>query len=489
MTILVTGATGYIGKRLIPLLLSQGHTVICTVRDRLRADQSYAQDDKAYIIEVDFLKPETLVNIPKGIDIAYYLLHSMSNSSKNFESLEEKCALNFKKFIETTHVKQVIYLSGISNDNVLSKHLQSRKNVEYHLASKQYALTIFKAGIIVGSGSSSFEIIRDLVEKLPVMVAPKWLNTKTQPLAIRDVLSYLTRAAGHEELYNKSYDVFGPEIMTYKEMLLQFAEVRGLKRRILTVPVMTPKLSSYWLYFVTSTSYKLATSLVDSMGVQIIGKPSKINKLLKVNPITYKQAVALAFEKIEQNSIVSSWKDSLISSGRLRNKLYKYINVPKFGCFKDHREYPITNASQTIEKIWSIGGKNGWYYGDFLWRIRGYIDKLFGGIGLRRGRTSPTELDAGDALDFWRVIFADKAKQKLLLYAEMRLPGEAWLEFKIEDKKLKQTATFRPRGLWGRLYWYSVLPFHGIIFSGMIKQLALVETEKATLTSKNISHI
>ncbi|GGD07313.1 SDR family oxidoreductase [Hyunsoonleella pacifica] len=486
MKVLITGATGYIGKRLIPFLLHQGHTVVCVVRDRLRADKRYAEDENVYIIEADFLKPKTLENIPKGIDAAYYLIHSMSNSSKDFESLEERCAINFKNYIETTEVKQVIYLSGITNEDKLSKHLRSRKNVEDKLVSEHYALTIFKAGIIVGSGSSSFEIIRDLVEKLPFMIAPKWLNTKTQPLAVRDVLAFLSRAVGNEAVYNKSFDVFGPEIITYREMLLQFATVRGLKRRILTVPVMTPKLSSYWLYFVTSTSYKLATSLVDSMGVQIIGKPSDINEILNVNPITYKEAVSLAFEKIEQNGIVSSWKDSMVSSGRLGKQLHKYINVPKFGCFKDYKERYVIDANETMEKLWSIGGKNGWYYGTILWRIRGYIDKLFGGIGLRRGRTSPTDLDAGDALDFWRVIFADKEKQKLLLYAEMRLPGEAWLEFKIEDYKLKQTATFRPRGIWGRLYWYSVLPFHGFIFSGMINKLVKVESQKTTLTTENV---
>jgi uncharacterized protein YbjT (DUF2867 family) len=474
MKILVTGATGYIGKRLIPLMVNSGHQVVCTVRDQLRADKTYQEEDLIEVVEGDFLKPETLQNIPNDIDVAYYLIHSMSNSSKNFESLEARCAINFKTYLETTQVKQVIYLSGITNENNLSKHLKSRKHVEDILQSHAYALTVFKAGIIVGSGSSSFEIIRDLVEKLPFMIAPKWLHTKTQPLSVRDVLAFLHRSAGREDLYNQSYDVFGPEILTYKQMLLQFAEVRGLKRYILTVPVMTPKLSSYWLYFVTSTSYKLAISLVDSMGVQIIGKPSNINALLEVEPISYKQAVALAFEKIEQNSIVSSWKDSMVSSGRLPNNLHKYINVPKFGCFKDYKERQVVDTQKTLDKIWSIGGINGWYYGNYLWKVRGYIDKLFGGIGLRRGRTNPTDLDAGDALDFWRVIFADKKQQKLLLYAEMKLPGEAWLEFKIEDNILKQTATFRPRGLWGRLYWYSVWPFHGFIFKGMINELVNV---------------
>jgi len=472
MKILVTGSTGYIGKRLIPLLTNDKHNVVCAVRDKLRADKSYLEEDLIDIVEADFLKPETLKSIPKDIDVAFYLIHSMSNSSKDFESLEEKCAINFKNQIEKTNATQVIYLSGITNEDNLSKHLQSRKNVEDLLVSNSYGLTIFKAGIIVGSGSSSFEIIRDLVEKLPFMIAPKWLNTKTQPLAVRDVLSFLHRSVGRKELYNKSYDVFGPEVLTYKQMLLQFAEVRGLKRYILTVPIMTPKLSSYWLYFVTSTSYKLATTLVDSMGVQIIGKPSNINEILNVKPKSYKEAVALAFEKIEQNSIVSSWKDSMISSGRLRKNLHKYINVPTFGCFTDYKERKVNDTTKTLNKIWSIGGTNGWYYGNFLWKLRGYIDKLVGGIGLRRGRTSPTDLDAGDALDFWRVIYADKSQQKLLLYAEMRLPGEAWLEFKIEDGLLKQTATFRPRGLWGRLYWYSVLLFHGLIFNGMINNLA-----------------
>jgi uncharacterized protein YbjT (DUF2867 family) len=471
MKILVTGATGYIGKRLIPLLVNDEHHVVCAVRDKLRADKSYAEDDLIDVIEADFLKPETLSSIPKDIDVAFYLMHSMSNSSKDFESLEERCAVNFRDHLKKTKVKQVIYLSGITNDDVLSKHLQSRKNVEETLETDHYALTVFKAGIIVGSGSSSFEIIRDLVEKLPYMIAPKWLNTKTQPLAVRDVLSFLHHSIGRKDLFNKSFDVFGPEVLTYREMLLQFATVRGLKRYILTVPIMTPKLSSYWLYFVTSTSYKLASSLVDSMGVQIIGKPSNINTLLDVQPMSYKEAVELAFEKIEQNSIVSSWKDSMVSSGRLVSNLHKYINVPKFGCFKDYKERPLTNAEKTIDKIWSIGGTTGWYYGTILWKIRGYIDKIFGGIGLRRGRTSPTNLEAGDALDFWRVIFANKEQQKLLLYAEMRLPGEAWLEFKIEDGLLKQTATFRPRGIWGRLYWYSVLPFHGFIFAGMINKL------------------
>ena len=470
MKILVTGATGYIGKRLIPLLINDGHVVVCPVRDVERAESYFKEEPNVILVEADFLKADSLKNIPKDVEAAYYLIHSMSNSAKEFHELEEKCAFNFKAFAENTTIKQVIYLSGITNDTKLSKHLLSRKNVEKALSSNSYALTTFKAGIIVGSGSSSFEIIRDIVEKLPFMIAPKWLNTKTQPLGVRDVLAFLHKALAKQELYNTSYDVFGPEIMTYKEMLLQFAEFRKLKRTIVTVPVMTPKLSSYWLYFVTSTSYKLASSLVNSMGVEVIGNKSNINQILDIEPMSYKKALELAFKKIEQNSIISSWKDSYVSS-KLQGFLHEFINVPEYGCFKDFKKRKVVNREIVLDRIWAIGGNTGWYYGTFLWKIRGFMDQFFGGAGLRRGRRHPTELNVGDALDFWRVIFADKKQGKLLLYAEMVMPGEAWLEFKIKDGILYQTATFRPHGLAGRMYWYSVMPFHWFVFNGMINNI------------------
>lgn len=472
MRILVTGASGYIGKRIIPILLEQGHTVICVVRGKLRTEKQYTEEANVHIVEADFLDADSLNNIPREIDAAYYLIHSMSNSVSQFQKMEEDCAINFKNYIETTTAKQVIYLSGITNDSKLSKHLISRQNVENILQSNVYALTVFKAGIIVGSGSSSFEIIRDLVEKLPVMIAPKWLNTKTQPIAVRDILNFLTKSLGKKELYNTSHDIYGPEVLTYKQMLLRFAEVRKLKRYILTVPVMTPKLSSYWLYFVTSTSYKLAQTLVNSMGVEIIGKSSAINQILNVHPISYIEAVKLAFEKIEQNSIASSWKDSFVSSRLKKRVSSKYINVPEYGCFIDVKKRNVIDKARTLDKIWAIGGENGWYYGTFLWKIRGALDKLVGGIGLRRGRTNRTTIHTGDALDFWRVLLADREEGRLLLFAEMKLPGEAWLEFKVDNGIIYQRAVFRPRGIAGRLYWYSVLPFHGLIFNGMINKLA-----------------
>lgn len=471
MKILLTGATGYIAQRLLPILVDRGHEIVCSVRDKNRLSLP-ASSTNLNVIEVDFLKEETLKNIPADIDVAYYLIHSMSSTTGDFSKLETRSAENFKQAIEKTNVKQVIYLSGIVNEKQLSKHLRSRYNVENILSDGAVPLTTLRAGIIVGSGSASFEIIRDLVEKLPVMIAPKWLNTRCQPIAIRNVIEFLAGVLMKKETFDKSFDIGGPDILSYKEMLLQFAAVRKLKRRILVVPVMTPKLSSYWLYFVTSTSYKLAANLVDSMKVEVICTPNDLPQLLGIQLIPYKKAINLAFDKIEQNEVVSSWKDAL-TSNILNKGIAKHIEVPVNGCFKDVRKLKLHNPGVVLDRIWSIGGSTGWYYGDWLWSVRGLMDKMVGGVGLRRGRKSPTKIHAGDTLDFWRVLLANREQRRLLLYAEMRLPGEAWLEFKINDQNvLEQTATFRPLGLWGRLYWYSVLPFHGFIFNGMIRRLA-----------------
>ena len=285
------------------------------------------------------------------------LIHSMSdNDSSGFDKLEETAASNFVTLIDQTSAKQIIYLGGITNEKKLSKHLASRKKVDEILRTSKVPVTSLKAAIIVGSGSSSFEIIRDLAEKLPIMITPKWLNTRTQPIAIRNVLEYLTGVLHRENTYGQSYDIGGPDVMTYKEMLLQFAEVRGLKRYIFTVPIMTPKLSSYWLYFVTNTSYRLAVNLVNSMKVEVIAEPNDLGKRLGIVPMTYREAVNLAFQKIGQNSVVSSWKDSLVSSYR-DNSLLEHLEVPVNGCFVDERLVPITtDPDQVLDNIWSIGG-------------------------------------------------------------------------------------------------------------------------------------
>ena len=493
MRIVLTGANGYIGRRLLEVLVKEGHEVFCFVRDRSRFMLTPDLERAISIYEADLLQSLNAEALPKNVDAAYYLVHSMTSSSNNFGELEQKAALNFVSYINQTSCKQIIYLGGIYNADHLSEHLQSRKNVETLLKSAQAKLTALRAGIIVGSGSASFEIIRDLVEKLPVMITPKWLNTRCQPISIRDVLTYLAGVLGKEALYDETYDIGGPDILTYREMLLQCAQVRGMKRYILTVPVMTPKLSSYWLYFVTSTSFKLASALVDSMKIEVVARPNDLHKYVETEHIPYRKSVELAFQRLRQNEVVSSWKDAVTSSLE-RDDLKDHIQVPIYGCFKDHRERQFSIRREDLQKnIWSIGGENGWYYGNILWRIRGLMDKFVGGVGLRRGRRSPVDLWAGDALDFWRVLVADKEKTRLLLYAEMKLPGEAWLEWKVVESdgvsELYQTATFRPKGLFGRIYWYAVMPFHYFVFNGMIDSLIKeVSNEPNNLTPSDVSN-
>ncbi|MDT0675692.1 SDR family oxidoreductase [Autumnicola musiva] len=479
MRILLTGANGYIGMRLLPELLEQGHEVVCAVRNKSRFSSSKELREQVELVEIDFLKDKEAPQKIKDIDVAYYLIHSMSASTKDFDEHEMTAAQNFNKMMAETSVNQVIYLSGIINEDKLSKHLASRKKVEEILHEGDFHTTVLRAAIIIGSGSSSFEILRDLCEKLPIMITPQWVRTKCQPLAIRDVIQFLTGVIGKEECYNKSFDVGGPDVLSYQEMMEQYAKVRDLKLAIWSMPVMSPKLSSYWLYFITSTSYTLARNLVDSMKVEVVTKDTRLQELLGIEPLHYNEAIKLAFYKIEQNQVVSSWKDSL-SSGRFKKELNKYIQVPQYGCLTDEQSAKVENTEEVLDRIWAIGGLNGWYYGNWLWKFRGYIDKLFGGVGLRRGRTHPTMITSGDSLDFWRVLLADREEKRLLLFAEMRVPGEAWLEFKIDENNvLHQTATFRPKGIWGRLYWYSMYPFHYFIFEGMLNKIAKGEPQKS----------
>jgi uncharacterized protein YbjT (DUF2867 family) len=467
--ILLTGANGYIGKRLLEVLINMNFDVVCCVRDAMRFNLNDFERKHIEVIEIDLLNRESLDKLPADIDGAYYLVHSMS-SNHNFDELERICALNFVSYLNQTTVKHVIYLSGIVNSSELSKHLDSRKNVEDILAKGTYNFTCLRAGIIIGSGSASFEIIRDLVEKLPVMITPKWLRTRCQPIGISDVLLYLSKSLFEPQTYNEHYDIGSTDILSYKEMLLGYAEARNLKRYIYIVPVMTPRISSYWLYFVTSTSYRLAVSLVDSMKTEVICSTSDINSILSVQPIGYKEALDRAFSKISSKRIASSWKDSFTSSG-FNFEITETPRVPEFGCFRDKRIKEMKDKNITIDKLWRIGGETGWYHADFLWELRGFIDKLSGGVGLRRGRTNIHTIHTGDAIDFWRVIHSDKNTGHLTLYAEMKLPGEAWLEFKIVNNRLVQTATFRPLGVYGRMYWYAVLPFHSYIFNGMLNKL------------------
>lgn len=479
MKVLLTGANGYIGTRLLPVLLEQGHEVVCMVRDKRRFAAESDFGNRITIITGDLLKP--LEEIPKDIQAAYYLVHSMSASENGFSDLELRSAQNFVNALKTTDCNQLIYLTGIVNDAELSKHLSSRLAVEEELKKSGIAFTILRAAIIIGSGSASFEIIRDLTEKLPVMVAPKWVQTKCQPIGIRDVLRYLSGVLSNEKALGQIFDIGGPDVLSYKEMMMQYAEVRQLKRIIITVPLLTPRLSSLWLNLVTSVPYSLARSLVDSMKNEVICKEDSIALVVPGACFPYREALKLAFEKIEQNSIVSSWKDAL-NRGYLETGFMDQVKVPQNGTLEYKVKMPFErDPKEVFENIWGIGGNRGWYYLNWLWNLRGFLDKLLGGVGTRRGRTNHLNLQAGDVLDFWRVLLADKSNKRLLLFAEMKVPGEAWLEFKIVEHHdqvfLSQIATFRPSGLWGRAYWYAMFPFHFFLFKGMAREITLFKEQ------------
>ncbi|WP_316826914.1 SDR family oxidoreductase [Pedobacter miscanthi] len=475
MKILLTGANGYIGTRLLPLLLEEKHEIVCMVRDKRRFISQSDLSNQVKVITGDLLDAETLNEIPEDIDIAYYLVHSMSSSQSSFSDMEKASSENFSRVIKTTSCKQIIYLTGIANDEHLSKHLGSRLAVEEELKSSGKACTILRAAIIIGSGSASFEIIRDLTEKIPFMITPKWVETRCQPIGIRDVLAYLIGVLHNNKAYNQTFDIGGPDILTYREMLLGYAKERGLKRWIFTVPVLTPRLSSLWLNMITPVPYSLARSLVDSMKNEVICKDNRIKEVVPRVCLSYAESLHLAFEKIDQNSIVSSWKDAL-NRGYLNSNFMDQIKVPQNGTLQYKVKMPFERkAEEVFDNIWRIGGNRGWYFMDWLWHLRGFLDKMFGGVGTRRGRTSNTDLQAGDVLDFWRVLLADKKARRLLLYAEMKVPGEAWLELKLVEFHgkafLSQIATFRPKGLWGRVYWYAMWPFHIVLFKGMAKEI------------------
>jgi hypothetical protein len=331
----------------------------------------------------------------------------------------------------------------------------------------------------VGSGSASFEIIRDLAEKLPFMVTPKWTGNRCQPIAIRNVIGYLTGVLGHEKTLGREFDIGGPDVLTYRELLLEYAEARGLKRFIIPVPLFTPGLSAHWLYLVTAASYPLAKSLVQSLVNETICQDTRLQEIIPQELLSYRQAIEKAFVRIAQNKVPSSWFDSL-ASGNLDPAFLQSVQVPAHGVLSDKQSVPLTtDREKTIASVWSLGGTKGWPSMNWAWKLRGGMDRILGGTGLRRGRRNPTELNAGDALDFWRVVLSDRDSSpdssRLILAAEMKMPGEAWLQFEVTEDQLIQTATFRPRGLFGRAYWYAVLPMHWILFPRMAKRLAAGE--------------
>ena len=479
--ILVTGASGYVGGRLVRQLLSQDFAVRVLVRDRNKiSGQPWL--NSVEISQGNATEFEDLRSALTGIHTAFYLLHSI-NLGSNFDELEAEMARNFARAAEEAGVSQIIYLGGIANDKQISQHLQSRANTGHQLASGKVPVIEMRAGIIIGSGSASFEMLRHLTHRLPIMTTPKWVSNRTQPIAIRDVLWYLSSAASLEKPVSGIFDIGGPAVLSYADMMQMFAKISGLRRRwIIKVPVLSPALSSLWIGFLTPVPTSLARPLVHSLISEVVADPDKsIAGLIPPPPeglLQVDRAIELALSRTTQNQVESRWSDATQPTAPWQ----KAQSDPAWAgetIYRDHREKIVETTQESLWKsIERIGGENGWYGADFLWWARGVVDRAFGGVGLRRGRRSPDTLRIGDSLDFWRVENLEPGVL-LKLYAEMILPGKAWLEFKIEEitvdgiklRKISQDATFSPRGLGGQLYWFAVSPFHVLVFPMMLSNL------------------
>lgn len=466
MKVLLTGSTGYIGRRLKQKLLEDKNIELKLLVRNKNSVRSNLQN-KIEIIEGDTFNKDSLKEALKDVDTAYYLIHSLSN--ENYKDLDKISAQNFLDIACECGVKRVIYLGGlgVKNENT-SEHLLSRIETGEILSSNKNVQTIWlRAGVIIGSGSASFEIIRNLTEKLPIMTTPKWVTTKAQPIAVNDVLSYLYNSLYLEKKENLIVDI-GSEQLSYKDMMLKTAKVLGLKRWIIPLPFMSINLSSYWLNLFTPVPFSIAKALIEGLKSEVVIQNQNAKKYFpNIIPISYEDAVKNAIKEIEENQVISRWNDKGdgVWDKTGDNEISKAI-------FIDRKEEDISNidASKVYKSFISIGGANGWFDFDFLWELRGIIDKLIGGVGLKRGRRSQCDLRISDCLDFWKVVDL-KENERLLLYAQMKIPGEAWLEFKIKDNKLIQSAYFYPKGVLGRLYWYALIPLHYFVFNNMIKSI------------------
>ncbi len=465
MKVLLTGSTGYIGRRLKQKLLEDKNIKL---RLLVRNKKSVCElEKKVEIIEGDTFNKDALKIALQDVDTAYYLIHSLSN--ENYKDLDKISAQNFLDVAVECGVKRIIYLGGlgVKNDDT-SEHLLSRIETGEILSSNKNVQTIwFRAGVIIGSGSASFEIIRNLTEKLPVMTTPKWVNTIAQPIAIDDVLSYLQEAINLETKENLIVDI-GSKALSYKEMMIGTANALGLKRVIIPLPFMSINISSYWLNLFTPVPFSVAKALIEGLKSEVTIQNDHAKKYFpQIQPISYEDSVRNAIKEIEENQVISRWNDT--ANGVWEKNSSNEISQ---ALYMDRKEADISHiqAQKVYQAFTSIGGENGWFAFDFLWELRGFIDKMIGGVGLKRGRRSQCDLRISDCLDFWKVVDL-KENERLLLYAQMKLPGEAWLEFKIKDNKLIQSAYFYPKGVFGRLYWYSLVPIHYFIFKNMINSI------------------
>ncbi len=472
---LVTGVTGYIGGRLVPYLLDRGHSVKVLCRDAGRL-QGRRWINDVEICEADVLKPDTLLGIMEDVDVAYYLIHSMSgNENSDFHERDMNAARNFGEEAKRQNVERIIYLGGLGSDeDRLSKHLKSRQLTGQTLRESGVPVTEFRAAIVVGSGSKSFEMIRYLTERVPVMICPRWVYSKVQPIAIRNVLQYLATAIEKPETENEIIEIGGNDVMTYADMMKTYARVNGLKRILMPVPVLTPKLSSYWVHWMTPIPASLAKPLIEGLKNDVVVQDDKAKELFpEIEPFGYEKAVRLAIQRIDTQDVETTWNDALLSS---KGDERPVVLESKQGLIIERRMRTVDAEPQRVFKVFTgLGGEKGWLAFEWAWKLRGILDRLVGGVGFRRGRRSPEDLRVGDALDFWRVE-AIKENQLLRLRAEMKVPGKAWLEFQAipadhGETQLVQTAYFEPKGLFGLVYWYGLYPIHSLIFSSMIDHI------------------
>ncbi len=486
--VLVTGATGYVGGRLAPRLIASGHQVRVMVRDARRLE-GRTWSDQVDVTEGDVLKPETLAVAMAGIEVAYYLIHSMSDSH-DFHDRDMTAARNFAQAAREAGVQQIVYLGGLGDpDDQLSPHLRSRHETGEALKEAGVPVTELRAAVIVGSGSVSFEMIRYLTERVPIMVCPQWVYTRIQPIAIRNVLDYLVAVLDHPDTAGRTIEIGGADVMTYGEMMLGYAEARGLRRLLVPVPVLTPLLSSYWVHWVTPIPSEIARPLIKGLRNEVIVRDTTAQTLFpEVEPMGYQEAVQRSLKQLDAGQVETAWSDALVSS---QGDIKPLALTEKEGMIIERRQKKVAAPPEAAFKVFTgLGGKTGWLYANWAWALRGLMDRFVGGVGLRRGRRDPVDVRAGDALDFWRVEDVQPGRS-LRLRAEMKVPGRAWLLFEAlpnaeGETVLTQTAYFAPKGLFGLLYWYVLYPIHRLIFQGMIDELGARSILQANLVEEPV---
>lgn len=478
--VLLTGATGYVGGRLAPMLLEEGYTVRAFGRSMAKLkDRPWSSHKNAEFVFGNALDLESFKKAANGCQVIFYLVHSMNSHEKDFQKTDRMAADNAAKAAAHANAERIIYLGGLGNFNhpQISKHLQSRNEVAQILKSGPVPVTYLKAAMILGSGSASFEIMRYLVDRLPVMITPRWVQTKSQPIAIRNVLGYLKGCIENEQVLGQTFDIGGPDILNYRELFDIYAEETGLKKRfIVPVPVLTPKLSAYWIHFVTPVPAAIAMPLSQGLKNEVICHDNRIRDIIPQRLLSCQEAIHLALERIHSHRVESRWSDA------------GWVTPPEWAEDGDadysggtvfESGYKV-QIEATVDEVWEpvekIGGKTGYYFGNYLWHVRGIIDRIVGGAGLRRGRRHPYKLMVGDSVDFWRVLDV-QVNSHLILIAEMKLPGEALLTFRLRSSgrnviELFMLSQFLPKGLAGIIYWYALLPFHEMIFSGMLRSIA-----------------